>query len=141
MRHGINGLAGTLEIESEPQRRHCHLRQRARDPDRGRWMNHDTPVRVLIVDDHHPVGRDGLRGMFSGHPGFEVVGEVAVGAEAVARVAALRRMSSYGSAHARHRRRHRDRRAGPPRGSRRGLVIGPTLDRRRAPRATDGATR
>jgi DNA-binding NarL/FixJ family response regulator len=45
-------------------------------------------IRVLIVDDH-PVVRDGLRGMFSGEPGFEVVGEAASGDEAVALVAAL----------------------------------------------------
>ena len=37
---------------------------------------------MLIADDH-PVVRDGLRGMFSGAPGFEVVGEAADGAEAL----------------------------------------------------------
>jgi DNA-binding NarL/FixJ family response regulator len=39
-------------------------------------------IRLLIVDDH-PVVRDGLRGMFSRDPGFEVVGEAANGAEAI----------------------------------------------------------
>src|SRR4051794_857446 len=42
-----------------------------------------TAIRVLIVDDH-PVVRDGLRGIFSGDPDFEVVGEAADGAEAIA---------------------------------------------------------
>jgi DNA-binding NarL/FixJ family response regulator len=40
-------------------------------------------IRLLIVDDH-PVVRDGLRGMFAGDPRFEVVGEAADGARAVA---------------------------------------------------------
>ncbi|GAA1760113.1 response regulator transcription factor [Luedemannella helvata] len=41
-----------------------------------------TVIRIVIVDDH-PVVRDGLRGMFAGDPGFEVVGEAATGDEAV----------------------------------------------------------
>ena len=40
-------------------------------------------VRLLIVDDH-PVVRDGLRGIFTAEHGFEVAGEAADGAEAVA---------------------------------------------------------
>lgn len=44
---------------------------------------------VLIVDDH-PVVRDGLRGMFAADPRFEVVGEAADGAEAVAVAQRLR---------------------------------------------------
>ena len=42
-----------------------------------------TAIRVLIVDDH-PVVRDGLRGIFSGDTDFEVIGEAADGAEALA---------------------------------------------------------
>jgi DNA-binding NarL/FixJ family response regulator len=41
------------------------------------------PITMLIVDDH-PVVRDGLRGMFTGDPRFEVLGEAADGAEAIA---------------------------------------------------------
>ena len=50
-------------------------------------------ARLLIVDDH-PVVRDGLRGMFAGDPDFEVVGEAADGAEALA-VAARRRARTW----------------------------------------------
>ena len=42
----------------------------------------------MIVDDH-PVVRDGIRGMLTGAPDFDVVGEVANGREAVARAAVL----------------------------------------------------
>jgi DNA-binding NarL/FixJ family response regulator len=46
-------------------------------------------IRLLIVDDH-PVVRDGLRGMFAGEDGFEVVGEAADGGEALTAAARLR---------------------------------------------------
>ena len=46
------------------------------------------PIRLLIVDDH-PVVRDGLCGMFSGDQSFQVLGEAADGAEAVALARAL----------------------------------------------------
>lgn len=48
-----------------------------------------SPIRLLIVDDH-PVVRDGLRGIFSGEPTYEVLGEAADGAEAVAVAERLR---------------------------------------------------
>jgi DNA-binding NarL/FixJ family response regulator len=40
-------------------------------------------ISLLIVDDH-PVVRNGLRGIFTGDPAFEVLGEAASGVEAVA---------------------------------------------------------
>ncbi|GAA4915941.1 DNA-binding NarL/FixJ family response regulator [Nonomuraea thailandensis] len=46
-------------------------------------------IRLLIADDH-PIVRDGLRGMFAGDPGFEVIGEAADGAQAVELARALR---------------------------------------------------
>ncbi|MFC4331447.1 response regulator [Streptomyces andamanensis] len=51
-------------------------------------MTDDTPISLLIVDDH-PVVRDGLRGMFEAAPGFTVLGEATGGVEAVAKAAAL----------------------------------------------------
>ena len=46
-------------------------------------------ISLLLVDDH-PVVRDGLRGMFSADPRFEVVGEAGDGAEAVTAAQKLR---------------------------------------------------
>ncbi|MGW5079634.1 response regulator [Micromonospora echinospora] len=46
-------------------------------------------ISLLIVDDH-PVVRNGLRGMFSADPRFEVLGEAGDGAEAIVAGEALR---------------------------------------------------
>ncbi|GAA4552566.1 response regulator transcription factor [Amycolatopsis samaneae] len=46
-------------------------------------------ITVLIADDH-PVVRDGLRGIFTGEHGFEVLGEAGDGAEAVTLAQRLR---------------------------------------------------
>lgn len=47
-----------------------------------------APLRLVIVDDH-PVVRDGLRGMFTGHPEFLVVGEAADGMMALSMATSL----------------------------------------------------
>ncbi|MFD8495835.1 response regulator [Amycolatopsis sp. NPDC059657] len=46
-------------------------------------------ITILITDDH-PIVRDGLRGIFTGEPGFEVLGEAANGDEAVTLAESLR---------------------------------------------------
>jgi two-component system, NarL family, response regulator LiaR len=45
-------------------------------------------IRILIADDH-PIVREGLRGVLSFKPGFEVVGEAEDGVEAVLQATAL----------------------------------------------------
>ncbi|WP_145500233.1 response regulator transcription factor [Streptomyces sp. CFMR 7] len=42
-----------------------------------------TPAITLVLVDDHPVVRDGLRGMFTAEPGFEVLGEAANGVDAL----------------------------------------------------------
>ncbi|KAB2591521.1 MULTISPECIES: response regulator [Streptomyces] len=45
--------------------------------------NPERTITVVLVDDH-PVVRDGLRGMFTAEPGFDVLGEAADGVDALA---------------------------------------------------------
>ena len=47
------------------------------------------PIGILIADDH-PVVRDGLRGMLSSQPDFEVIGEAPDGAVVVRLAAELK---------------------------------------------------
>src|SRR5690348_14654179 len=46
-----------------------------------------TPTRILIVDDHEVV-REGVRGVFTRDPRYEVVGMAADGADALAAITA-----------------------------------------------------
>ncbi|WP_431894316.1 response regulator [Nonomuraea sp. bgisy101] len=48
----------------------------------------EAPIRLLIADDH-PIVRDGIRGMFTADPRFEVLGEAGDGAQAVELARAL----------------------------------------------------
>ncbi|WP_158891208.1 response regulator [Amycolatopsis anabasis] len=45
---------------------------------------------TLLIADDHPIVRDGLRGIFTGDAGFQVLGEAADGAEAVTLAERLR---------------------------------------------------
>jgi two-component system nitrate/nitrite response regulator NarL len=59
------------------------------DAEAHRMSGHQTPIRIVIADDH-PLVRDGLRRLFELQPGFAVVGEAADGLEALLRAKDLR---------------------------------------------------
>ena len=52
-------------------------------------MDKESPVRILIADDH-TIFRDGLRRLLEAEPELQVVGEAADGSDAVARVRELK---------------------------------------------------
>ncbi len=86
--HGLVGHPragrGGRRPRGDPPRPRRRLRCRGAAPLRGRGMNAQAPVRVLLADDQQLV-RTGLRMILSAEPGIEVVGEAANGAEAVER--------------------------------------------------------
>ena len=86
MRQRVQGIAGTLEVESEPNAGTAISAAIPAVGDRRHAMS--APIRVMIVDDH-PVVRNGLSGMFAGEREFDVVAEAADGSEAVRRARAL----------------------------------------------------
>ncbi|MFD3751261.1 response regulator [Streptomyces cyaneofuscatus] len=53
------------------------------NPERTPEHTPERTITVVLVDDH-PVVRDGLRGMFTAEPGFDVLGEAADGVDALA---------------------------------------------------------
>ena len=65
MRQRVEGVAGRLAIESEPDAG-PRSAPRSRDPGMSERSG-APPIRVMIVDDH-PVVRNGLIGMFEGEP-------------------------------------------------------------------------
>ena len=121
MRQRVARVAGSLAIESEPgggTAISARVPAIVAGPADGRAAPMTPPIRLLIVDDH-PVVRDGLRGMFSGDPEFEVVGEAADGAEALALVGTPRPgRDPDGPPDAGHGRRGRDPARSPSSGSR-----------------------
>ena len=93
MRQRVARVAGLAGDRIGAGRRARRSRPGSRRSRPARRRQRVSPIRLLIVDDH-PVVRDGLRGMLAGDPDFEVVGEAADGAEALALVADARSPTS-----------------------------------------------